>query len=274
MITINPTEVFPLTYLIKDHTDSATYYVQSVIRDAKTNATIDTVNLTNRGNRRFMTLWKAPIDNAYSSGKFVTVTTTVYTDSGYTTKSENHYEEFDQYLIQQRWEQQFSGGGSGASTLKEEDLRRILAESLPPAPVLGSTQPTQNNDQLADAILTRLENAVGAIPRPEKPERVEILPVDLTSLEDGLDRLEEAISNIHIPQPEKVNLSPLIATIHQEQQTTREAMRTMHAEAMKHRDQPVVIDRAALAEIVRQIEQLKTLSARNNYLNQLKARYV
>lgn len=99
---LRPHEDFSIVRGLEDHTDSTTYYVQAVIRNAKTDALIDTVNLADQGDgHRFLRVWRVPGDPS-GLGFYISVTTSVYTDSGYTTKSTNHPDKYDTYLVDQR----------------------------------------------------------------------------------------------------------------------------------------------------------------------------
>ena len=117
MNQLSPQEAFPIVYVLADPNDSATYYVRSVMRNSSTGAIVQInganfVNLTDGGNRRFTRTIQAPNDPS-GQGFWVDIVTTVYTDSGYTTKSENYFEQCDKYLVQQRWNYaQGAGGGS------------------------------------------------------------------------------------------------------------------------------------------------------------------
>lgn len=121
-----PGEKFAIVRQLGDPTDTGTYYVQAIVRNAHTDDLLDTVNLTDRGSRRFSALW-----NVYSKkndGFYISITTTVYTDSGYTTKSDMYTEESETYLIERRdYHAGFSDGGGGISAKK---ISNILEEAL------------------------------------------------------------------------------------------------------------------------------------------------
>jgi hypothetical protein len=61
-LQLEPQQEFVLARGLEDHTDSTTYYVRAVVRNAKTDALISTVNLTDNGNRRFTKAWMTPAD--------------------------------------------------------------------------------------------------------------------------------------------------------------------------------------------------------------------
>src|SRR6185369_1823353 len=107
---LEPQQFYTLARGLEDHTDSGTYYVQAVVRNARTDALIDTVNLTDNGNRRFTKPWLAPADPT-GLGLDILITYTVYTDSGYTTKAENYGEKFDEHTVLRRMNPNLHSGG-------------------------------------------------------------------------------------------------------------------------------------------------------------------
>lgn len=101
MIQLHPKETFTIVRQLEDHTDSGTYYVQAVIRNSKTDALISTVNLDSKGSRRFTKNYIVPADPS-GEGLWISILTSVYTDSGYTTKSGNYADKMESYLVQAR----------------------------------------------------------------------------------------------------------------------------------------------------------------------------
>src|SRR5437764_15317604 len=95
---IDPGQNFDIFYFIRNHLDSATYYVRAVIYDVRTGDVLSTNNLTQSpGNARlFAATIQAPADPV-GYGRNILSVATVYTDSGYTTKSTD-YEEQEQAL--------------------------------------------------------------------------------------------------------------------------------------------------------------------------------
>src|SRR5258707_3851150 len=99
---LEPLEDFTIARGLEDHTDSTTYYVRAVVRDAKTDALLATVNLTDQGDaHRFSKKWQIPADQT-GQGYYLLITTSVYTDSGYTTKSSNYGDKDETYLVMRR----------------------------------------------------------------------------------------------------------------------------------------------------------------------------
>ena len=80
-LTLQPQASFTLVRQIANHTDSSTYYVRAVIRNAYTDELISTLDLTDRGSQRFSKNWQVPADPS-GEGFYLSIVTSVYTDSG------------------------------------------------------------------------------------------------------------------------------------------------------------------------------------------------
>lgn len=99
---LHPRENFTITRQLQDPSLTSTFYVQAVIRNAKTDTILETINLTDKTGQRFTGLWKVPAD-ASGQGFWISIITSVYTDSGYTTKSTDYGDEENTYLVQERY---------------------------------------------------------------------------------------------------------------------------------------------------------------------------
>src|SRR3712207_5094711 len=118
-MTLNPLEEFVIARQLNDPADTNTYYVQAVIRNAKTDAVIATVNLDNKGSQRFTKTWQV-VQDPTGLGLYVTITTTVYTDSSYSTKSTTYGVEQHEHLIQDRINPWLRTGGGA-----DVDYKRV-----------------------------------------------------------------------------------------------------------------------------------------------------
>ena len=198
---LHPREYFTIARGLEDHTDSTTYYVRAVIRNARTDALIDTVNLEDKGDgHRFSKEWQVPADTS-GAGFYLLITTSVYTDSGYTTKSSLYGDKYDTYLVHER--KTTSGGG-----YVDIDYRKI-----------------QKMIQDEIAKLPRVDDI--NFPKVEIPEFPEIPKVDhqpvLQAIAKAIEEIKREIRKIHfpeIPQPEKVDLSPVMHMISEIDVTT------------------------------------------------------
>jgi hypothetical protein len=99
---LHPREQFTITRQLNDPAIVTTFYVRAVIRNAKTDTVIDTVNLTDKTGQRFTKQWLVPADPS-GQGFWISIVTSVYTDSGYTTKSTDYGDEACSYLVQERY---------------------------------------------------------------------------------------------------------------------------------------------------------------------------
>lgn len=203
-----PQRNFTVVRQIGNHTDSATYYVRAVIRNAYTDAILDTLDLTDKGSQRFKKDWLVPQETS-GLGGFISIVTSVYTDSGYTTKSENYSDEENTYL----WANLTSNVGGGGGFSEKFDYRRLRGivqeeiAKIPPVPafpeiptpkeyqmkwdevfsLIDSVEkkidalPTENNDDMP--IMEKLDDVLGAIEAKEVTPETNLAPV-LSALED------------------------------------------------------------------------------------------
>ena len=110
---------------IPNHTDPTEYYVRAVIRYAYTDELITNLDLDLKGSQRYSKNWEVPADPS-GQGYYISIITSVYTDSAHTTKSENYGDEANEYLVQERVLGSLKSGGG----LDMRTTRRIIEESL------------------------------------------------------------------------------------------------------------------------------------------------
>jgi len=123
-VQLRPQQSFTVVRQIANHTDNGTYYVQAVIRNASTDDLLATLNLDDKGSQRFKKNWQVPGDPS-NQGFYVSIVTSVYTDSGYTTKSNNYGDEETTYLIAN-----LNLGGGGGGGIDEYTLRKVIEDVL------------------------------------------------------------------------------------------------------------------------------------------------
>lgn len=137
---LQPQKNFAFVRQLPDPSDSSTYYVQAEIRYAENDTLIRTLNLTDRGNRRFVGIWQAIADSS-GQGTLISVRTTVYTDSGYTNPSTTYMQEMETYLVLQQFNPReivsilgpalYAASGEGVNYKKIAKIfRDILEEKL------------------------------------------------------------------------------------------------------------------------------------------------
>lgn len=126
MQQVSPNQKIPLVYVISDPSDSTTYYPQAVIKDTATGSVIQTINLSLDVTGRYIGTAQ-PIADTSGLGRFVDITTTVYTDSGHSIKSNKYAVVCDPYLIIQQWSPTMGTGG-GTSYVDYDRIKEIYGE--------------------------------------------------------------------------------------------------------------------------------------------------
>lgn len=209
---LKPREYFPIARQLHDPLDSTTYYVQAVIRNENTNTVIETLNLTDEGNQLFVKRWQVPADVS-GEGYWISIRTRVYTDSGYTSLSENHSQELGNYIVFER-SRPLGGGSSGGSDVKVDykriqkmidDALEAVLEKIPDAP----ETPKPVNLEPLMTVLGDIKTSLLLIPT-EHPEALKLDPI-LDSITLSEKHLSDAIQKvIDIPKP---NLDPIISLL-------------------------------------------------------------
>lgn len=129
MIQLAPGDNFTIVRQIPNHLDSNTKYVRAVVRNAFTDVILETVDLTDKGSNRFKNEWKVPADPS-GQGFYISIVTSVYSDSGYTAKDENYGDDENTYLVLARQLQKGGGISKVSGGVDARTVRRILKEEL------------------------------------------------------------------------------------------------------------------------------------------------
>jgi len=203
-MTLNPQENFTVFRIIDDHTDPSrdSYYVRAVIRNARTSALIKTLDLENlgAGTGEYAKEWQVPADPS-GLGFYIKIVTSVYTDSGYTTKSANYSDEGMVYLVQERM-----NAITGGSDVNYKRIREIIGE------------------EIKKIIIPEVK-----IPDPQQ--------VDLSSVLLGLNKVLTAVEGISMPKPDKVDLGPIVSQI----EAVKQAVGTIKMPKQKEVDLSAVL---------------------------------
>ena len=237
-LVLQPGNSFTVVRQISNHLDTDTNYVQAVIRNAYTDAIIDTLQLTDKGSQRFSKNWQVPADPS-GQGFYISIVTSVYTDSGYTTKNGNYGDDENTYLIQDRVMRLGGGGGVDAYT-----VRRIVSEEIAkiPAPEPVKIPKAKEYQMRWDDVLgalERLQRAVKAIPTETKDDA----PV-LAALED----VKQAIASKEVTPA--TDLDPVLSKL--------DEIATDATPEVRHQDVTAQVN--ALSELVQALpEQISTV---------------
>ena len=193
---LQPDENYPITYGIPDHTDSDTHYIQAVIRNSATDAVIATVNLADQGDgHRFKYNWHVVPDQT-GMGFWITIVTSVYTDSGYTSKNTNYGDKYEEHLIQRRQ--------NPVIDIPDVDYKRI-----------------------EKSVAAQIAAAFGKLPEPLNPDK---LPkVDLRPVLDAIFAIHSDVRRIPAQQPEPTDLSPLMGKLEEVHGSVRDAHEAVKA---------------------------------------------
>lgn len=201
---LQPQEYFTVVRQIGDPNDSNTYFVRAVIRNARTDAVIETINLTDRGSRRFSLPWQVPADPS-GQGFYISVLTTVYTDSGYTTKSDIYSEEMESYLVDNRFRN--LGGGGGGDDVNYTKIRAIFEETI------QKFFFTEKGEFKFLPDLSPISRALSSLGLSKLSEWMFKTTNKLNAISVKSEILREQINGIEIPEFEKTDLTPVLNAI-------------------------------------------------------------
>jgi len=192
-------EQYTIVRKLADHTDASTFYVRAFVRNARTDELLATVDLVDRGDNRFSQVYQVPTDSV-GLGLYISIETSVYTDSGYTTKSAKYG---DEVVTVQIKDQRVGGGGSGVDY---KTIRRIIKEEVEKARV---EPPVANEVDVLGPVQWlegRIRDAI-AEARVE-PEKLDLVPV-LAAIEGVNGAIMQGFDGLEIPEPEKIDYDRL-----------------------------------------------------------------
>lgn len=263
---LSPYEQFLIHRTLTDPNDANTYYVQAVIRDAD-DTIVETVNLTDRGNQRFSKQWKVAADRSVNgSGRYISITTRVYTDSGYTTPDTLNGQESQTYIIQRRLDSNVAFGGGGGvidyreiSKIVTDEIKKIPKLELPKQEAPKPTDFTPIIKEITKNITDRIDKI--KIPEPEK--------IDFRPIEKGLENLSKDINNL--PRFEKTDLSELIMELQNLNYTIAEKEKFMRIieENTKLKTIFSAISTMGIGGLVEEAQK----KSKDNYLLKLKSQF-
>lgn len=198
---LRPQRNFTVVRQLANHLDTSTYYVRAVIRDAYTDEILATLDLDDKGGQRFSKNWQVVPDPS-GLGREISIVTSVYTDSGYTTKSENYGDEENSHLIE---DARMGGGGGGG--IDYYVVRKIIQEELDklPKPEPFPEIPAPQVNVRLDSVLSAIDELKIAL-KPEKQKEV-----DIQSILKAVDGIRQAVEGKEVTPP--TDLSPILAKL-------------------------------------------------------------
>lgn len=211
---------FTVVRQIPDHTDATTYYVQAKIRNAYTDVLLATLNLEDKTGQRFKKDWRVPADPS-GEGFYVSIITSVYTDSGYTTKSPLYGDDENTYLVVDRKVVGGGGGGGGYGGPSVRDIKDAVKEivdsrkpkpfKIPEVKIPKQKEYEMKWDDVLEGI-TKLSEAVSKL--PQKQTELDPIIKMLSEMNHGVTKIQE-----NMPE---LDLSPVLDQL-KEYRTEKEA---------------------------------------------------
>lgn len=211
---------FAVVRQIGNHTDVTSYYVRAVIRNAYTDELIATLDLEDKGNQRYKKNWKVPADPS-GEGFYVSIITSVYTDSGHTTKSDEYADEETTYLVADKQAlkngSSSSGIGRGAGLIGR-DVRDIIVEEL--TKFWEKNKPKDIEFPKPEKYAMRWDDILSAVKEVNKNIKgIKLEPTDLKPIIKAISGIEKLVKAIEIP---KLDLTPVIKKMEQLKQMGNE----------------------------------------------------
>ena len=196
---IQPGKQFIITRQLGDPIDTNTYYVRAFIRKAGDDSLISTVDLIDKGDQRF----RGVFDTPYAVDPFyITITTKVFTDSGYTLESQDYQRIENQYLVQSRV---VNLGGGGDARIDYKKLAQAIKDLIPTQEKIDLSFIGKEFKKIADLVKN--------IEIPEyKPQKIEFPPQVITDFAPVLRQIDKVAQSIN--QLKNTDLSPVIAYLH------------------------------------------------------------
>lgn len=188
----------------------STYYVRAVIRDSYTDAVLETLNLTNRGGQRFSSNWLVAPDPS-GMGRDISIVTSVYTDAGYTAKSENYGDEENTHLIE---ENSPLGKGGGSTGVDARTVRRIIQEEIAKiseAKEVEMPEPTKMPVMKWGEVLSAITE-LKTVLKPQKQEKLDYKPFN-----EGVQSILSAVNAKEVTEP--TDISPILEKLNEKEET-------------------------------------------------------
>jgi len=207
-VILNPQKSFTVVRQIANHIDTNEYFVRAVIRYAYTDVLITNLDLDLKGDQRYSKNWQVVADPS-GQGTYISIVTSVYTDAGHTTKSENYGDEENTYRVFDDMSPAMKGGGG----LDMRTTRRIMEESLekmkfPEQEKISIPKQKEYDDKFNELSkgLVDIKTLVASIPTEN---------VNLSPLMTRLNELSQEVKTK--PVTKETDLNPVLDSIREAQ---------------------------------------------------------
>jgi hypothetical protein len=216
MYPILPGQSFTIVRQLGLPGDTATYYVQAVVKNSVTGAVIATVNLSGNSAQRYTGTFQAPADKT-GLGTNIDITTSVYTDSGYTTPSQLYSIENTTYVVRDtsRWGNGGGGLGGGSTSYSPdvdyEKIRKMILEAV--ASIVFPVFPEMPEHKETDlsGVMSKIESLESAIQGKDLSPIHEKVSALHTFVQEKLEQIVETIHSK--PEFKETDLSPILDAV-------------------------------------------------------------
>ena len=168
---LKPSSAFTIIRQIDNINDTNTYYIQAVIRNLNTDAVLATVKLNSKGNQRYTAPWQVIADTS-GLGTYISITTYVYDDSGYSVPDQNYATEEHTYLVIQP---PVSTYGNGGTTIVDYDkIKKFISDiKFPGIPNYDKefTEMRKFHAENLDGMRKHFENQIKSISIPKYDDK-------------------------------------------------------------------------------------------------------
>lgn len=201
---LNPRESFVITHQLNNSYITETSYVRAVIRNAKTDVILATKDLDDKGDGRFTTTYQIPADGS-GQGFYISIVTSVYTDSGYTTKSQNYGDEVNTYLVQDRPNINLGGmGGGGGPDIDYKRIKKIIDDAIAGIKFPEAKVITVTNETVKEVMVPEIKIV--------ETQKVQDLSPILNAIQTVGKQVEDK-EVTEIPEQEEVDFKPVLESI-------------------------------------------------------------
>lgn len=195
---VNPQEKIGLTALISDPSDTTPYFVRCVMRDSQTNTVLGSVKLTQdpANTRRYFGYIEAPSNNT-PTGRHINITTSIYTDSGYSVYSPNYQEVLEKLVVAVRWTLAYGGGGGdlfGTTPDYSKQVRAAVKDTI--EPVFGRLSKLLNGSRKNAKTVADPESEKRIISAVRAAGKAQGIPDKLATLAETIETLLEKVEGL------------------------------------------------------------------------------
>jgi len=173
--------------------DTATYYVQAVIRDTRTNEVLETLDLTDVDGNYFRKAWTV-VQDPTGFGREIEIQKTVYDDAEYTIPSSIYGRWLDQYTVLQIVPIGGPGSGAGGGGMDYNVIESILEKQL--KLILGILLETINGSKVDLTGISEVVNSLKTGSQHEETIRgVHTSISEISELARGIQKLLPEVTN-------------------------------------------------------------------------------